>query len=89
MQNYCFQKLNETKGVKSEIDFIEAQIQILMSYNSMISSYMLNIVSDNCQPEVLFLKIVKLRTLLSKMSFIQNKIQSQIEETLRQESSVH
>lgn len=81
-------KTRKAKNLGCQIDFVEAHTQLIALYNSMLNLYMLQRVSakGDVSPKVQ-VALLQLRTLLTRLSFIQSKLEGKIENVLRAENT--
>ena len=71
-----------------QIDFVEAHTQIVALYNALLNLYMLQRLSATGDVSVkVQVALLQLRTLLTRLSFIQSKLEGKIETVLRTENT--
>lgn len=89
MLNYCSEKASKVDTFQTEIDILEANLQVLLTYNFLLGFYNLQRINGEITTKSeVFLNLVKLRTLISKLAILQSKIEAKIETALRTENLV-
>lgn len=86
-QNEAVVKSNKAQSLHCSVDLLEASLHINALYNAMLNLYMLQRSSGNgdVSPKVQ-VALLRLRTLMTRLAFLENKLESKIENELRSES---
>lgn len=87
-QNEAVIKASKQQALGSSVDLVEAHLHALIAYNVLLNQYMLHRVSgcSDVNPK-LQLSLVRLRVLLTRLGFIQSKLENRIENAFRTQSA--